>query len=49
MKPDVVDKLGELLKLIIANDFHIANIRMAKFTKEEATEFYQDTETANIA
>ncbi|KOC65507.1 Nucleoside diphosphate kinase 7 [Habropoda laboriosa] len=47
LKPSVVDKLGEILKRIIANNFHIANIKMVKLSLEGATEFYKDKDETN--
>lgn len=49
LKPNVVDKLGEILKRIISCNFHIANIKMVKLTKEEATEVFKDQDNTNIA
>ncbi|XP_076753169.1 nucleoside diphosphate kinase homolog 7 [Xylocopa sonorina] len=49
VKPNVIDKLGEILKCIIASNFHIANIKMMKLTQEEASEFCKDKEETTIA
>ncbi|XP_034183560.1 nucleoside diphosphate kinase homolog 7 [Osmia lignaria lignaria] len=49
LKPNVIDKLGEILKRIISCNFHIANIKMIKLTKEEATEVFKDQVNTNIA
>ncbi|XP_017758043.1 PREDICTED: nucleoside diphosphate kinase 7 isoform X2 [Eufriesea mexicana] len=49
VKPNVVDKLGEILKHIVSSNFHIANIKMVKLSKEQATEFYGDTGETNVA
>lgn len=50
MKPCVVDKLGEILKIIISSQLHIVNIKMIKLSYEQAMELYQDKkEETNIA
>ncbi|XP_060820180.1 nucleoside diphosphate kinase 7 [Bombus pascuorum] len=49
VKPTVVDKLGEILKHIVASQFHIANIKMVRLSQEEATDLYRDKEEPNIA
>lgn len=48
VKPDVMDKMGEILKRIMTSNFHIANIKMVKLTKEQATEFCQGKESAQM-
>lgn len=40
LKPDVIDKMGEILKTVTNNDFHITNIKMIQLTPEEVTEYY---------
>lgn len=48
LKPNVIHKLGELLKRIISSNFHIANIKMIKLTKEEASDICSDQDSTNI-
>nr|XP_012146345.1 PREDICTED: nucleoside diphosphate kinase 7-like isoform X2 [Megachile rotundata] len=48
LKPNVIDKVGELLKRIISCNFHIANIKMIKLTKEEASDLCKDEDSTNI-
>ncbi|KAL2750553.1 nucleoside diphosphate kinase 7-like [Vespula maculifrons] len=48
IKPDVMDKMGEILKRIIAHNFHVANIKMVKLTKEQATEFCKGKESTQL-
>ena len=38
MKPDVIDKMGEILKMIINYDFHIMNLKMIKLTVDDIAE-----------
>lgn len=40
LKPDVINKMGEILKTVTNNDFHITNIKMIQLTPEEVTEYY---------
>ncbi|KAG6797823.1 nucleoside diphosphate kinase 7 [Apis mellifera caucasica] len=50
VKPCVVDKLGEILKIIISSQLHIVNIKMIKLSYEQAMELYHDKkEETNIA
>lgn len=48
IKPDVMDKMGEILKRIMTHNFHVANIKMVKLTKEQATEFCKGKESAQL-
>lgn len=38
LKPDVVDKMGEILKAIINYDFYITNIKMITLTPNDIAE-----------
>ena len=38
LKPDVIDKMGEILKMIINYDFHIMNLKMIKLTVDDIAE-----------
>lgn len=40
LKPDVVEKMGEILKIIADNDFHIANMKMVQLTADQVAECY---------
>lgn len=40
LKPDVIDKMGEILKIITNHDFHITNMKMMQLTANEITECY---------
>ncbi|XP_015601784.1 nucleoside diphosphate kinase 7 isoform X1 [Cephus cinctus] len=40
LKPNVIDKMGEILKYITNHDIHIGNIKMVALTNEEAADFY---------
>ncbi|XP_046417965.1 nucleoside diphosphate kinase 7 [Neodiprion fabricii] len=40
IKPDAIDKMGEILKRITRNNFHIGNVKMVHMTRDEAEEFY---------
>ncbi|XP_021942838.1 nucleoside diphosphate kinase 7 isoform X3 [Zootermopsis nevadensis] len=42
LKPDIVDKMGQVLKLIIQNGFKITKLKMVQMTKEHALEFYAE-------
>ncbi|XP_012278664.1 nucleoside diphosphate kinase 7 [Orussus abietinus] len=42
LKPDVMDKMGEILKKITYHNFHIGNIKMVHLTREQARELYKD-------
>ncbi|CAH1163543.1 unnamed protein product [Phaedon cochleariae] len=42
LKPDVVDKLGEIICRIQNNNFQISRMRMCLLNRKEALEFYQD-------
>ncbi|KAK2582248.1 hypothetical protein KPH14_004594 [Odynerus spinipes] len=48
LKPDIMHKMGELLRQIMTHNFHIANIKMVKLSKEQATEFCQGQESAQL-
>lgn len=41
-KPDILDKLGEILKIITAHNLHIANIKMCKLNEHHVEEIYKD-------
>jgi len=38
LKPDIIDKMGEILKAIINYDFYITNIKMIKLTPNDLEE-----------
>ncbi|KYN08336.1 Nucleoside diphosphate kinase 7 [Cyphomyrmex costatus] len=38
LKPDVIDKMGEILKMIINCDFHITNLKMIRLTADDIAE-----------
>lgn len=38
LKPDVIDKMGEILKAIVNYDFHITNIKMIRLTPNDIEE-----------
>lgn len=42
LKPDVVEKMGQILKLIIQNGFKVTKLKMVQMTKEHALEFYAE-------
>ncbi|CAL1676914.1 unnamed protein product [Lasius platythorax] len=44
LKPDIIDKMGEIIK-VITNDFHITNMKMMLLTATDVTEcnFVKDT------
>jgi nucleoside diphosphate kinase len=42
LKPDVVEKMGQILKLIIENGFKVTKLKMVRMTKEHALEFYAE-------
>ncbi|XP_069689055.1 nucleoside diphosphate kinase homolog 7 isoform X2 [Periplaneta americana] len=42
LKPDITDKMGQVLKLIIENGFKITKLKMAQMTKEHALTFYEE-------
>ncbi|KAJ9578797.1 hypothetical protein L9F63_005005 [Diploptera punctata] len=44
IKPEVVEKMGEIFKIIISNGFKIAKLKMAQLTKEHARELYAEHE-----
>lgn len=43
-----MDKMGEILKNIIAHNFHVANIKMMKLSKEQVTEFCKGKESSQL-
>lgn len=45
IKPDVIDKMGEILKMIIDHDFQITNMKMMKLTPDDVTEHYPMKDT----
>ncbi|XP_017882099.1 nucleoside diphosphate kinase 7 isoform X2 [Ceratina calcarata] len=49
VKPSIVDKFGEILKYIVSNNFHVANIKMVKLSQEQARRFCDYKEQSNIA
>lgn len=40
LTPDVIDKMGEILKVITNHDFYITNIKMIQLTPTEIVECY---------
>lgn len=42
LKPDAVEKMGQILKLIIENGFKVTKLKMVQMTKEHALEFYAE-------
>jgi len=40
LKPDVIDKMGEIFKIITNHDFHITNMKMMQLTPTEIAECY---------
>lgn len=40
LKPDVIHKMGEILKIITNHDFLITNIKMMQLTPDEVVEYY---------
>lgn len=42
IKPDVMDKMGEILKRITRSNLHIGILRMVRLNREEAEEFYSE-------
>ncbi|XP_033208688.1 nucleoside diphosphate kinase 7 [Belonocnema kinseyi] len=47
--PDIIDKMGEILKKIAAQDLHIGNIKMVNFTKDSAIEFYKGKSGSDLS
>ncbi|XP_014475601.1 PREDICTED: nucleoside diphosphate kinase 7 [Dinoponera quadriceps] len=47
LKPDVIDKMGEILKMIIDHNFQIVNMKMMKLTPDEVTEYYPMKDTVD--
>ncbi|XP_011309591.1 nucleoside diphosphate kinase 7 [Fopius arisanus] len=44
LKPDVICKMGEILKIITAHDLHIADIKMVKLTEYDVEKLYKNDE-----
>ena len=44
IKPDCMDKMGEILDRVISEGFTICNARMLQLSREEAAEFYAEHE-----
>jgi len=42
IKPEAVEKMGQILKLITQNGFKITKLKMVQMTKEHAFEFYAE-------
>ncbi|XP_075210987.1 nucleoside diphosphate kinase homolog 7 [Lycorma delicatula] len=42
IKPDGIDRIGTILRLICNNGFKISKLKMAKVTKDQAMKFYGD-------
>lgn len=40
IKPDCYTKIGQIIDAVCANGFKIAKLKMSKFTKKTAEEFY---------
>ncbi|XP_070160086.1 nucleoside diphosphate kinase homolog 7 isoform X2 [Polyergus mexicanus] len=40
LKPDIIDKMGEILKVITNHDFYITNMKMMQLTATEVAECY---------
>lgn len=40
LKPDVIDKMGEILKVIANHGFHIKNMKMIQLTSDEITRYF---------
>ncbi|XP_011505516.1 PREDICTED: nucleoside diphosphate kinase 7, partial [Ceratosolen solmsi marchali] len=43
LKPNIINKLGEILKTISDYDFHISNLRMGQINLEDANEIFEST------
>ncbi|XP_066601082.1 nucleoside diphosphate kinase homolog 7 isoform X2 [Prorops nasuta] len=48
IKPDAVDKLGEILTRIYSHDFYITNINMVNLTEDDVTELFKDKENIDL-
>lgn len=44
IKPEAVEKMGEIFKLIIANGFKIVKLKMIEMKREHAREMYAEHE-----
>lgn len=42
LKPDVVEKLGEIINKILDSNFEISNLRMCLLSRKEGLEFYEN-------
>jgi nucleoside diphosphate kinase len=42
LKPDVVEKMGQILKVIIQNGFKITKLKMVKMKHDHVLEFYAE-------
>jgi Nucleoside diphosphate kinase len=42
LKPDVVEKMGQILKVVIQNGFKITKLKMVQMKREHALEFYAE-------
>lgn len=40
--PDLQDKIGEILKRILAENFKIGNLKMVHLTREDAMDFFRE-------
>ena len=45
----MVEKMGEVLKRIIAHGLHIGNIKMVHLSRDSATEFYKEIPGTEIS
>ncbi|KAF7998299.1 hypothetical protein HCN44_009697 [Aphidius gifuensis] len=44
LKPDVINKMGEIIKTITAHDLHIANIMMVTLSEQDVDMLYENNE-----
>jgi nucleoside-diphosphate kinase len=42
LKPDVVEKMGHIMKVIIQNGFKITKLKMVQMKRDHALEFYAE-------
>lgn len=47
--PDIIDKMGEILKRIAADNLHIRNIKMVNLPKDSAIEFYKGKSGSDLS
>lgn len=48
IKPDAMNRMGEILKLVTDHDFHISNMKMVRLSEQEVEDFHKSSENCEL-